>query len=63
MIRREMARQGEDTPLFDQLLEEYEYDAIETCAADGTCGLVCPVHINTGLLMKAFRRPGEHRGA
>ena len=56
VVRREMARQGEDTPVFDQLLEEYEYDAIETCAADGTCGLVCPVHINTGLLMKAFRQ-------
>ena len=56
VIRREMARQGEDTPVFQQLLKEYEYDAIETCAADGTCGLVCPVHINTGLLMKTFRK-------
>ena len=56
VIRREMARQGEDTPLFEQLLKEYEYDAIETCAADGSCQLVCPVHINTGLLMKAFRQ-------
>jgi D-lactate dehydrogenase len=36
-------------------MEDYEYDALETCAADGTCRLVCPVGIDTGKLVKAFR--------
>ena len=34
---------------------EYEYDGIETCAADGTCMLACPVGIDTGKLVKEFR--------
>ncbi|MFD3588290.1 FAD-binding and (Fe-S)-binding domain-containing protein [Streptomyces sp. NPDC058683] len=55
-LRREMARQPEDSPMLAQLQAEYEYDAIETCAADGTCAIPCPVQINTGDLMKGFRR-------
>ncbi|MDX2814747.1 (Fe-S)-binding protein [Streptomyces sp. PA03-5A] len=56
VLRREMARQAEGSPLLAQLQAEYEYDAIETCAVDGTCALLCPVHINTGALIKEFRR-------
>jgi D-lactate dehydrogenase len=37
------------------LLEQFEYDAIQTCAADGTCSLACPVGIDTGKLIKGFR--------
>lgn len=55
-LRREMARQPEGSPLLARLLAEYEYDGIETCAVDGTCALPCPVHINTGALIKEFRR-------
>jgi D-lactate dehydrogenase len=55
-LRREMARQPEDSPVLAQLQTEYEYDAIETCAADGTCAIPCPLQINTGALMKDFRR-------
>ena len=55
-----MARQPEGSPVLDVLLSEYEYDAIETCAADGTCLNACPVAIDTGKLMKAFR--SEERG-
>ena len=45
---------------------EYEYDALETCAADGTCLLACPVGIDTGKFVKALRarqhtRPGARR--
>ena len=29
---------------------DYDYDAIQTCAADGTCELACPVGIDTGEL-------------
>ena len=34
---------------------DYDYDAIQTCAGDGSCGIACPVDINTGALMKHFR--------
>src|SRR3954454_14159067 len=55
VVRREMARQPPGAPVYDALLEDYEYDGIETCAADGTCRLVCPVGIDTGALVKEFR--------
>ena len=55
VLRREMARQPAGSPVQKALLEEYEYDAIETCAADGTCRLACPVGIDTGKLIKQFR--------
>jgi D-lactate dehydrogenase len=55
VIRREMARQAEGSPVYDALLADYEYDALQTCAADGTCQSVCPVAIDTGRLMKEFR--------
>src|SRR3954447_11200508 len=55
VVRREMARQATGSPLYEALLADYEYDAIETCAADGTCRLACPVGIDTGKLVKEFR--------
>lgn len=55
VLRREMVRQGEDTAVRKALLEEFEYDGIETCANDGSCLLVCPVGIDTGKLIKDFR--------
>src|SRR6185503_17060172 len=48
VLRREMARQAPGSPVLEALLDEFEYDAIETCAADGTCLLACPVGIDTG---------------
>ncbi|MFI5783228.1 FAD-binding and (Fe-S)-binding domain-containing protein [Nocardia sp. NPDC051570] len=60
-LRREIARQGSDTPLRRSLLEQYEYDAVETCAGDGSCALVCPVDIDTGTLMKAYRQQEHSR--
>jgi len=55
VLRREMVRQGGDTPVRRALIEEFEYDAIETCANDGSCLLVCPVGIDTGAFIKGFR--------
>jgi D-lactate dehydrogenase len=67
VLRREMVRQGGDTPVRRALLEEFEYDAIETCAADGSCELACPVGIDTGAFMKEFRKaqksPREQKNA
>src|SRR6266511_3292009 len=41
VIRREMARQPQGSALQRVLLEQYEYDGIETCAADGSCMHAC----------------------
>ncbi len=58
-LRREMARQPEGSPVLEVLLEQYQYDAIDTCAADGSCRLACPVGIDTGALVKQLRA-AEH---
>jgi len=55
VLRREMARQPAGSPVLETLLREYEYDALETCAADGTCVLSCPLGIDTGKLVKQLR--------
>jgi D-lactate dehydrogenase len=61
VLRREMARQPTGSPVQRALLEEFEYEALETCAADGSCQLACPVGIDTGKLVKELRqaRHGE----
>ncbi len=55
VLRREMARQPAESAVREALIAEYEYDSVETCAADGTCGLSCPVGIDTGKLVKELR--------
>jgi D-lactate dehydrogenase len=55
VVRREMARQAEGSPVYESLLAAYEYDALQTCAADGSCQSVCPVAIDTGKLVKELR--------
>jgi D-lactate dehydrogenase len=55
VLRREMARQQPGSPVLGALLEQYEYDAIETCAVDGSCMQACPVAIDTGKLVKELR--------
>src|SRR3954451_17591593 len=55
VLRREMARQPAGSPVQRALLEEYEYDAGETCATDGSCQLACPLGIDTGRMVKELR--------
>ena len=55
VVRREMARQPKDSPVRSALLEQYEYEGLETCAADGSCAPACPLAINTGELVKGLR--------
>jgi len=55
VLRREMARQPAGSPLQRALVEQYEYDGLETCAADGSCALACPLGIDTGKLVKELR--------
>ena len=51
----EQARLDGDLALAAEMEKDYEYDAVQTCAADGMCQTACPVTINTGDLMKRLR--------
>lgn len=42
------------------LEKDYVYDGDATCAADGMCQVKCPVHINTGDLIKQMRAETLH---
>ncbi len=55
VLRREMARQAPGSPVQRALLEEFSYEALDTCAADGSCQLACPVGIDTGKFVKEMR--------
>ncbi|MFJ9110101.1 FAD-binding and (Fe-S)-binding domain-containing protein [Streptomyces sp. NPDC102283] len=65
VLRREMMRQVDGSPVEAGLLDAYGYDAVDTCAGDSTCKLACPVGIDTGAMMKGFRHrrhtPREER--
>ena len=57
------AARGDDA-LAASLAADYDYDGVQTCAADGMCATVCPVHIDTGALVRRLRAecPGQgHR--
>ena len=45
------------------LLDQYQYDGIETCAVDGLCAIACPVDINTGDLIKRLRSENHSAAA
>ncbi len=55
VVRREVARQPVGSRLTEALLADYEYDGLQTCAADGSCAIACPLAIDTGKLVKGFR--------
>ncbi|GGT58535.1 oxidoreductase [Streptomyces atratus] len=55
VLRREMMRQPGGSAAMGSLLKSYGYDAVDTCAGDSTCKTACPVGIDTGAMMKAFR--------
>ncbi|AIR88219.1 FAD-binding and (Fe-S)-binding domain-containing protein [Pseudomonas cremoricolorata] len=52
-------RAGEDTR---ELLQNYQYQGIDTCAATGLCAQRCPVGINTGELVKKLRSQAAEHG-
>jgi D-lactate dehydrogenase len=45
-----------DTVNHKLLLDQFQYDGLETCAVDGLCATACPVDINTGDLIKRLRK-------
>ena len=57
VLRREMeaARRRGDKALVAELERDYDYAAVQTCAVDGMCQTACPVHINTGDLVRRLR--------
>ncbi len=57
VVRRELFRLKKtgDPVKYRELLKQYQYDGLETCAVDGLCASVCPVDINTGELVKRLR--------
>jgi D-lactate dehydrogenase len=63
VLRREMERQPAGSAVRRALEREYEYDALATCAADGTCALNCPLSIDTGRLVKELRARRHSRVA
>ena len=61
VVRREMARLEtcggtDEAAVLAALEREFPYMALETCATDGLCATACPVSIDTGKLVKRFRR-------
>lgn len=53
-----MLEQGDakDRAIAAALLQDYDYESVDTCAVDGLCALGCPVKIDTGDLIRHFRR-------
>jgi D-lactate dehydrogenase len=54
-VLKNLQKAGEETK-YKLLLDQYQYDGLETCAVDGLCATACPVDINTGDLVKRLRR-------
>lgn len=57
VLRRaaERARADGDTATLRELERDEGYDVVDTCAVDGMCQTACPVHINTGDLVRRLR--------
>ncbi|WP_017257128.1 FAD-binding and (Fe-S)-binding domain-containing protein [Pedobacter arcticus] len=58
VVRRELLKLKNkgDKKQYQTLLDQYQYDGLDTCAVDGLCATACPVDINTGDLVKRLRR-------
>lgn len=65
VVRRALKRLAKEnnTDTYQQLLKEYQFDGLDTCAVDGLCALECPVDINTGELVKRLRRENHSTNA
>jgi D-lactate dehydrogenase len=58
VVRRELVKLKEagNSKQHKELLKQYQYDGMDTCAVDGLCATACPVDINTGSLIKRLRK-------
>jgi D-lactate dehydrogenase len=70
VVRRQMERlrsRGDATGDLEALAADFEFDGLDTCAADGLCATACPVAIDTGTMVRHLRTthhlPLAHRAA
>jgi len=65
VVRRELLKlkRNNEKVSYRELLHEYQYDGLDTCAVDGLCATACPVDINTGSLVKRLRRENHSKFA
>jgi D-lactate dehydrogenase len=58
VLRRSLSRlkASGDRAMYNDILKDYAFDGLDTCAVDGMCATDCPVAINTGELVKRLRR-------
>ncbi|RFS19479.1 FAD-binding oxidoreductase [Chitinophaga silvatica] len=64
VARREIARlKHTNEAEYKELLEQYQYEGLSTCAVDGLCAEACPVDINTGSLVKRLRNENHNKFA
>ncbi len=65
VIRRELKKlqAAGDMEHYKLLLDQYQYDGMDTCAVDGLCATACPVDINTGDLIKRLRKENHSPSA
>jgi D-lactate dehydrogenase len=64
VIQREIARlgrTGEDPTRLATLKKGYGWQGEATCAADGLCGVACPVDVDTGKFTKTLRSRAVQR--
>ena len=54
---------GSDSRRWQAFRDSFEYQGLETCAADGLCALRCPVGIDTGRLVKKLRQQQQGKRA
>jgi D-lactate dehydrogenase len=64
-IRRALKRLEADnqTKIHKEILNDFQFDGMDTCAVDGMCATDCPVDINTGELIKRLRRENHSNSA
>ncbi|MCL6416433.1 FAD-binding oxidoreductase [Aestuariirhabdus sp. Z084] len=56
-----LQRDNSDPERLAELLKDYQYQGIDSCAVDGLCSLRCPVGINTGDLTLKLRQQRNER--
>jgi D-lactate dehydrogenase len=68
VVRRQMERlraEGDASAALGSMEADSDFEALDTCAADGLCATTCPVGIDTGALVKRLRTerrlPVAHR--
>ncbi len=70
VVRRQMERLRDERDAggaLESIEADFDFEGLDTCAADGLCATACPVGIDTGVLVKRLRTdrrlPFAHRVA